>query len=135
MFSGAHRFCSVACYRRFKGETRLEAAVRIVLTEATIPFEQEAKVGRWAVDFLVAGRIVLEADGDYWHQRPGVRERDSRRDAKLARLGYTVVRLSEADVMARPATVLTALRRCGLTRARGSWRTRSLQLSLALTAS
>jgi very-short-patch-repair endonuclease len=91
------RFCSVACYRRFTGETALESRVRCALELLGVAFEQEYAAGRWSIDFaLTAHKVAIEADGDYWHAR--TIERDARRDRHLARIGWRVVRLGETEV-------------------------------------
>lgn len=108
------RFCSVRCYRRSTGETSIEKAIRLCLRDSGIPFEAEAKIARWSVDFLVASRWVVEADGAYWHAKPSVRARDTRRDTQMARLGYRVVRLSEPDIRRDPECVIRALLASGL---------------------
>lgn len=96
--SAAHRqFCSLACYRKFGGETMLEARVRLALESLGVEFTQEYGTGRWSIDFaLVAHKIAIEADGTYWHTITA--ERDVRRDAELKRAGWRVVRLPEQDV-------------------------------------
>lgn len=115
--SQKHRqFCSRRCYRMHTGETGLEATVRMELTRLRVPFKQEVDIGRWTVDFLAEGRWVIEADGDYWHASPKVRQRDARRDVQLAAMGYTVVRLAEKDVNADPACIERALKGSGLLR-------------------
>jgi very-short-patch-repair endonuclease/ribosomal protein S27AE len=91
------RFCSLACYRRFRGETSLEAQVRTALTGMQIDFIQEASIGRYSVDFLLpTRRIALEVDGAYWHQDPN---RDARKNRYLARHGWQVARIPESDVV------------------------------------
>jgi very-short-patch-repair endonuclease len=53
---------------------------------------------RFIVDFYAPSvRLVVEVDGEYHERRARA---DARRDEKLARAGYTVVRLS-ADVVVR----------------------------------
>lgn len=112
------RFCSVACYRRNRGETSLEAVVRRQLEEAGIPFLQEARIGRWSVDFLVLNLVVIEADGAYWHGDPRTKARDKRRDRAMAKRGYVVLRCGEEVVRADPSMVTRNLR--ALLRARGA---------------
>jgi len=91
------QFCSLACRCRFRGETRLEASVRVALEALGVEFTQEYPVGRWSIDFALAGhRIAIEADGEYWHTITA--ERDVKRDAELERGGWKVVRLPEAEV-------------------------------------
>lgn len=94
-----HQFCSLACYRSFVGETRLEARIRVALEILGIPFEQEFPVGRWSIDFAVLRhKIAIEADGEYWHTVSA--ERDKRKDARLTAAGWQIVRLAETDVNA-----------------------------------
>lgn len=91
------RFCSFRCYRCFQGETGLERRVREALESLGLEFEQELQVTRTrlAIDFaLTAPRIAIEADGRYWHQDSA---KDARKDARLTRLGWHVIRIAEAD--------------------------------------
>lgn len=93
---GVRRFCTFGCYRRFTGETTLEAKVRAALEELGIPFEQERSVGRYTIDFaLLFFGVALEVDGAYWHQNTA---RDRRKEKALAKVGWRVVRLSEAEI-------------------------------------
>lgn len=96
--SGAEtrRFCDNRCYRRYKGETSIEAAVREVIESTGMLYSQEESVGGWVVDFLALPNIIIEADGDYWHRfRPDV---DARKTAELEALGYVVIRIWESDI-------------------------------------
>jgi very-short-patch-repair endonuclease len=52
--------------------------------------------------------LIVELDGARFHDQPGVRRRDRRRDAELAIAGYTVLRYGWDDVARAPAE-LTAL--------------------------
>jgi very-short-patch-repair endonuclease len=93
----------------------IETLVRLMLLDAGIPFELQVPFrGIGAVDFLVAGCVVVETDGHLGHDDALSKLRDYRRDAALVRLGFTVVRLSYAQVMFDPAgslaTIVEALR-------------------------
>ena len=93
------QFCSLACYRKYTGETMLEARVRMALENLGVGFVQEYAVLGWAIDFaLIPHKVAIEADGDYWHSISI--ERDTRRDAVLERAGWRMVRLSETEVNA-----------------------------------
>lgn len=109
------RFCSTACYRKSNLETSIERVVRVELERAGVQFVKQEKIGRWVVDFLVMGKWVVEADGEYWHASPKIRARDARRDAELASQGYVVVRLAERELKRDPSCVIRALLACGLT--------------------
>jgi very-short-patch-repair endonuclease len=58
-------------------------------------FRRQAAIPPYIADFLCpSAKLIVEVDGDT-HDVPG----DARRDARLARLGYRVVRVTNADVM------------------------------------
>jgi len=62
-----------------------------------VTFRRQVVVGRAITDFCApAAKVVVEVDGRYHARR---RRTDARRDAKLCRLGYRVVRLSAELVM------------------------------------
>jgi very-short-patch-repair endonuclease len=91
-----HQFCSFACYRRSKGETLLEQKVREALSKTGIIFQQEARIGRYSVDFYLPTHFVaIEVDGAYWHQDS---KKDARKTKFLKSYGLSVVRLKEAEI-------------------------------------
>lgn len=92
------RFCTRSCFRRYRGETLTEITAREALTALRVSFVQEARVGRYRVDFLLQdGRVAMEVDGDYWHRDA---EKDRRRDAFLLGQGIRVVRIPASALMA-----------------------------------
>ena len=51
------------------------------------------------VDFYLSGyRIVIQCDGDYWHNLPEVKERDERQDKVLIFNGFNVYRFWEHEI-------------------------------------
>ena len=61
-------------------------------------FRRQLVVGHFIVDFAcTAARLVVEVDGGAHHGRE---RHDARRDRELAKLGWTVLRLTEEDVIA-----------------------------------
>lgn len=64
---------------------------------------RQAVIGPFIVDFLAAEvRLVVEVDGGCHAQR---RRADERRDLKLRRWGYRVVRVEAAEVVSDIAAV------------------------------
>jgi very-short-patch-repair endonuclease len=63
-----------------------------------VAFRRQVVLGNhFIVDFLAPhARLVVEVDGSYHAQR---RAADARRDSKLRRLGYRVIRLPAALVV------------------------------------
>ena len=63
-----------------------------------VHFKRQVRIGRFIVDFLApAAKLVVEVDGG---SHTGREAEDARRDRKLARLGYRVVRV-EAEAVLR----------------------------------
>ena len=64
------------------------------------------RIGRWTVDFFWPSHaLVLETDGDRYHDHPIARRRDRRKDAELRARGCTVVRVPEEAIADAPAAV------------------------------
>lgn len=89
--------------------TNLEAMVEGVLQKLGIPYIFDEKVGPYWPDFQLPGRkIILEADGDYWHREP--RKNAASRDSYFAKRGWKIRRLSETAIRENvEAAVLKAL--------------------------
>jgi len=102
---GTRKFCSFSCYRKYSGETSIEKAVRQSLEKLRVNFIQEYQIKEFndgigrkcSVDFfLPMVNICLEVDGKYWHSDP---LKDIKRDKKLKKLGYVVIRIKELDIL------------------------------------
>lgn len=91
------QFCSLSCYRKYKGESHIERKFRLELDRRKIKYLQEIQVGRYSVDFIVKN-IAIEIDGNYWHDKEGIRERDRRKGMLLKLMGYKVVRFTETEI-------------------------------------
>ena len=62
-------------------------------------FVSERPIGRMSCDFFIPSlRVVVEADGDYWHGQPAAAARDRAKDNELRRRGIAVIRLRESEV-------------------------------------
>lgn len=62
-------------------------------------FRRQHPVREFIVDFFCPEKeLVVEIDGGI-HQQPEVRERDENRTAELERLGLTIIRFSNEEVM------------------------------------
>lgn len=85
--------------RKGHKETGIERKVREHLERCEVEFEQECRLLEYAVDFYIPKvGLVIECDGEYWHSRQGVRERDVLRDEKLHAAGIAVLRFSESEI-------------------------------------
>jgi very-short-patch-repair endonuclease len=72
----------------------IEMAIANLLDALEVEYEPQKPIGRYVIDFYLPHKnLVVEVDGEYWHQRPGVPEKDARRDAFLREKGYNVLRI------------------------------------------
>jgi very-short-patch-repair endonuclease/transposase len=54
-----------------KNDTSIERAIRAVLQELNVDFEEQVHLGYYFVDFyLPQFNLVVECNGDYWHHNP-----------------------------------------------------------------
>lgn len=97
--------------RAFKGGhtlTKLEAAVLVALNDYGVAYNVHLPIGDYVADIFVPfARLDVECDGNRFHENA---DREAKRDAAIRAFGFTVVRLSEAEIIAGDFTRLyTAL--------------------------
>ncbi len=76
-------------------ETRFVAIMR----SCGVEVRQQVLIDEHPVDGLIGERLVVQLDGFEFHSRPADRRKDLRQDARLALLGYTVLRFDYQQVM------------------------------------
>ena len=113
---GGGKFCSCSCAgiwnfkHMFKTkDTSIELKVEDMLIKLGIEFEKQKVIseGRTVADFYVpAQRLVLYADGVYWHSLPGRKKKDMNQDFLLGFNNYNVLRLGEDDINKFPKKCL-----------------------------
>lgn len=85
--------------RKSYGPTSIEVITSELLASLGAEFISQHPIGPYTVDFyVVAKNLIIEADGTYWHSRPGDKERDALKDEYFQKSGYTLLRLPEADL-------------------------------------
>jgi len=73
-----------------------------------VSFKRQVRIGGFIADFLApAAKLIVEVDGGSHSGRVAA---DERRDRKLARLGYRVVRLEADTVLRRLPEAVEAVR-------------------------
>jgi len=103
----AHRLVDLA---RSDADSGLESLLRLRLHLRGIELECQVTiptVGR--VDFVLDGRMILEADGKGNHEGSSHRHRDLVRDAAASALGYETLRFDYAQIIHAWATVEAAV--------------------------
>jgi very-short-patch-repair endonuclease len=95
-------------------ETWPEQQIRAFLESSGVAFESQHPMGYCLVDFYVpSARLVIHADGDYWHGNPDLypeptdrqvnrRRLDASIDGWLRNRGYRSVRIWESDLRVDP---------------------------------
>ena len=72
--------------------------------------EVNVRIGAWTPDFLwPEHRLVVETDGFEFHRTAAARRRDAAKDAFLRGEGFTVIRLTWADVTEHPSETAAGL--------------------------
>ena len=90
------------------GHQRVFTSRRLPVSRCQVPVT--LPFGRVYLDRLYDPEILnVELDGAAYHGEPGQRERDLRRDAALAALGFVTVRFSHLRLHADPEGVITEL--------------------------
>ena len=98
-------------------ESPLESLVRLRMHEGGLPApELQVQLGdRYGplarVDFLVDGRVVVEADGMLKYDDPGALRQEKLREDRLRDLGFEVVRCTWAEVVGGPDLLISRIRR------------------------
>lgn len=95
---------------RWDADSGLESLLRLRFHLLGIALDCQVTiptVGR--VDFVLDGRLILEADGKGNHEGPASRHRDLVRDAAASALGYETLRFDYAHIIHAWPTVQTAV--------------------------
>jgi len=108
---GGGKFCSKSCKTIYnimhnrKKDTSIERAVEQELQRRHIPYMKQVPIpfAHTIVDFLLPDKLVIYADGDYWHSSQKIKYRDINQDTLLTLSGYQVFRLKEKDIRKNPA--------------------------------
>ncbi|MCO1338625.1 hypothetical protein BJH93_06935 [Kocuria polaris] len=92
-------------------DSPIEVVVRAGLLAARLDFREQVELpGIGRVDFLVAGRLIVELDGWQWHGNRTAWQHDMRRDQEAARSGYRTIRFSASQVLNGADSVIETIR-------------------------
>jgi very-short-patch-repair endonuclease len=97
--NGTQQYCCKRCALSSTGETNIEKLFRQELEKNNIKFRQYEKIGTYYVDFIINDNIIVECDGEYWHSKPEVKERDNRKNQYLNKNNYKLYRFSDKEIL------------------------------------
>jgi len=96
------KFCSHRCTGIYaietmcKQDTSIEQKVEEILKKLGVKYQKQYRIQNFTVvDFFVEPNIAIYCDGEYWHSKPEIKERDERINQKLKEMGIKVIRLPE----------------------------------------
>lgn len=83
-----------------KKPTSIEVKLYKELKKRGLLFEMQYKINnKFLVDaYIPSLNLIIEADGDYWHNLDKVKKKDRAENAYLIKCGYNLLRLSEAEI-------------------------------------
>jgi very-short-patch-repair endonuclease len=92
------RLKSMMAHFREKNPTCLEKELYGFLNRSNINYEPQKQFGRTIVDAFIPNlNLAIYADGNYWHDKPEIKERDERNNKRLCDRGLDVLRLRSID--------------------------------------
>ena len=79
--------------------TKIERIIESVLKHLQLPYIHLFNLDNYYVcDFLIGDNLIVECDGDYWHNRPEVIRKDNRKNGYIKSRGYKLLRLWENEI-------------------------------------
>lgn len=83
--------------------TNIENQFRYALLRKGLNFIEQASIGPWSIDFyLPEHEIIIEADGEFWHNTIKAKMKDRRKDAWLKSKGYQVFHFTGTEIVENP---------------------------------
>ena len=82
-----------------KKKTSIELKLEEEFNKRNIEFMQQVPIlNKYRVDFLIEDYIIVEADGDYWHNLPHIKAKDKIRDETMRNNGFVIFRFWEHEI-------------------------------------
>lgn len=113
--------------KKVREKTTIETKVEKILQSLSIPYEPQATIDKYTVDFLVDKKYIVECYGDYWHCNPHqytssyfnkgkkktaneIWTRDMERKAQFEKMGYKFLCLWENEINGNPKIVRSKIK-------------------------
>jgi very-short-patch-repair endonuclease len=109
----------------------IENKVEQILQSLNVPYQQQAVIDKYTVDFLIDGKYIVECYGDYWHCNPHqytssyfnkgkkktaeeIWNRDMQRKEQFEKMGYKFLCLWENEINNNPKIVRSKIKKIKL---------------------
>ena len=81
--------------------TSIELTVKKFLDDNNIKYVQQFNLGnKFQCDFyLPIANLIVECDGEYWHNREDMKKRDKAKNAYAKKCGFKMLRLPEKEII------------------------------------
>lgn len=106
----------------------IEDKIEHILQSMNVPYQPQASIDKYTVDFLVNKKYIVECYGDYWHCNPQqytssyfnkgkkktaeeIWERDAQRKEHFEKMGYKFLCLWETEINDNPKIVRSKIRK------------------------
>jgi hypothetical protein len=105
------KYCSRKCHCigivKFsnKVSTNIEKIIEEILISLDIKYQTQYPIENISVSDFKIDNLLIFADGDYWHNLPGRRDKDIIQTSKLKKLGYIVIRFDGSLIEKEPHVV------------------------------
>lgn len=112
-------YCSNVCLgidwqiKQCREPTDIEIKLKIILDRFSIRYETQFIVDYLGIaDFYIpSAKLIIEADGDYYHEIEDRKFRAKRRDRKLKLKGYKILRFKGKRIINRPEAVFQRIKK------------------------
>jgi len=83
-----------------KGLNRLELSGRQILLDIGVKFQEQVLMfNKFLVDVLIPSKnLIIQWDGEYWHNKPERKQLDKSQDAYMTKCGYKVLRITDKQL-------------------------------------
>lgn len=92
------RQCVVASQKTIRSSIEIALEKELINRGVDFVAQYPIIIAKTVVDFFIKPDIVIYADGDYWHRREGMAEKDSKQNYMLVTNGYKVYRFWEHEI-------------------------------------
>lgn len=89
----------------FYSKTSAEIHMEEILDSIGLCYVYQYKVKNYRCDYYIGQHIVIDVQGDYWHEKDTIENRDTRKKTFLEKCGYTILQIWEHSINNNPNDV------------------------------